>query len=627
MDILPSQARVLKFGPFELDLKTSELRKSGIRLKLRGQPLQVLQSLLEHPQEIVTRDQLRHQLWPDNTFVDYDLALKKAVNRLRDTLGDSAEHPRYIETIPRQGYRFIGIVQAAEEPSAADVVGQTSTAKVRPWRLFAVLSAAALAVLVFTASVGKLRTRIFAGSRTSGIHSLAVLPMENLSKDPSQDYFSDGMTDELTTELAQIGALRVISRTSAMHFKGTRETLPEIGSKLGADAVVEGSVTRAENRVRVTAQLIDVRSDRHLWAKTYERDLKDVLQLQDELVRDIEEEIRIKLGPEESSRRTEARPVNPEAHEAYLKGRYFYEKLSVPGFREGLAYYQQAVKLDPGYAPAYVGLAASYKELGVWGALPPREAAAHASEAVEKALALDDASGDAHAVRGHIRFLWDWDWAGAEREYKRAMELGPPSTDTRIQYAVYLSALGRHDEAIAVMREARALDPVSAPANELLGDVYYWAHEFDEAINQGRKTLALYPDLSANYYYLGRCYEQKGMYHEAVEQYLKGKTLDGATAEQLARYREAFAKSGRKGFVRENLRTVLAVSRGRYVDPSWMADLYARLDDKDRVFECLERAYQERSHNVALINTEPVFDGLHSDPRFHDLLRRLHLAK
>jgi TolB-like protein/DNA-binding winged helix-turn-helix (wHTH) protein/Tfp pilus assembly protein PilF len=625
MDILPNQPRVLKFGVFELDLQGGELRKSGTRLKLAGQPLQVLQTLLERPNEIVTRDQLRQQLWPDNTFVDYDLALKKAVNRLRDVLGDSAENPRYIETIPRQGYRFIGLVQAAEEPGPADVVAQTRTIKGRRWRLLVALSAAAAAVLIFALNVGRFRTRILAGSRSPEIHSLAVLPLENLSKDPSQDYFSDGITDALTTELAQIGALRVISRTSATHFKGAQETLPEIGRKLGADAIVEGSVTRGENRVRITAQLIDARADRHLWAKTYERDLKDVLGLQDEVVRDIAEEIRIKLRPEERTRLTETRMVNPQAHEAYLKGRYFYERMSVTGFRKGLEYYQQAVKLDPSYAPAYVGLAASYKELGTWGALSPREAAAHASEAVAEALALDSTSGDAHAVLGHIHFLWDWDWAGAEREYKRAMELAPPSTDTRIQYAVYLSAVGRHDEAIAVMREARALDPVSPPANGLLGVVYYWAHRFDEAIDQFQKTLAMYPDFSTDHFFLGRCYEQKGIYNEAVEEYLKAMALDGTAAEELAKYRETSVKSGRKGFLKEELRSAIASSKSHYFDSTAIAELYARLEEKDQAFQWLEKAFQQRSHNVALVNTEPMFDGLHSDPRFQDLLRRLHL--
>jgi adenylate cyclase len=470
-----------------------------------------------------------------------------------------------------------------------------------------------------------LRSRILAGSPTSEIHSLAVLPLENMSEDPDQDYFSDGLTDALTTELAQIGALRVISRTSAAHFKGTRETLPEIGHQLNVDAIVEGSVTRSEKRVRITAQLIDTRSDRHLWARTYERDLKDILFLQDDVARDIAEEIRIKLKPEERTRLAEARPVNPEAHEAYLKGRYFYEKLSIPGFKDAVNYYLQAVKMDGSYAPAYVGLAASYKELGVWGALRPNEAASLSTRTVEKALALDNASGDAHAVMGHIHFLWDWDWQGAEREYRRALELGPPSTDTRIQYAVYLSAVGRHDDAVAVMREARTLDPISNPSNGLLGAVYYWARRFDEAIDQFQKTLALYPNSSMDHGFLGRCYEQKRMYPAALEEYLQEKTLDGATKEELARSRNAFVKSGMNGFLEEEIKSSMVRSKDHYVDSFWIAELHARRGERDQAFQWVEKAYEQRSHNMAFIKTDPMLDSLHSDSRYQNLLSRMNL--
>jgi TolB-like protein/DNA-binding winged helix-turn-helix (wHTH) protein len=625
MVTMPSQPPVVKFAVFEVDLQAGEIRKAGVKQKLAGQPFQVLQVLLEHPQEIVTREELRERLWPGNTFVDYELALKKAVNRLREVLGDSAESPRFIETVPRRGYRFLGSVEPVERPGAVPTIAPSPTRLRIPWALTSALTLALIAALLIGLNVDKLRTRIFAKSRALEIRSIAVLPLQNLSNDPNQEYFSDGITDALTTELAQIRSLRVISRTSAMHFKGTRETLPDIGRQLHVDAVVEGSISRSENRVRITAQLIEAPSDRHLWARSYERDFRDVLALQDEVARDIAEEIRVKLTPEERIRLSDARPVNPEAHEAYLKGRYFYERLSVAGFKEGLRYYQEAAKVDPSYAPAYVGVAASYKELGVFGALPPREAAAGASEAVRKALALDSTSGDAHAVLGHIHFLWDWDWTGAEREYKRAMELGPPSTDTRIQYAVYLSAFGKHDEAIEVMRGARILDPVSPPANSLLGDVYYRAHRFDEAIDQFQKTLAMRPDSSFDHFCLGLCYDRKGMYPEAVEEYLKSKKLGGASTEELATLREAFVKSGRKGLLREELKSTIAKSKSHYVDPYWTAELYARLDEKDQAFQWLERAYQERSHTLALINTEPMLDSLNSDPRFQDLLRRMNL--
>ena len=263
----PSPPRVAKFGVFEVDLRAGEIRKAGVRQKLAGQPFQVLQALLEHPQEIVTREELRERLWPGNTFVDYELALKKAVNRLREVLGDSAESPRFIETVPRHGYRFLGAVEAAERPSAVPAIAASPTGMKIARTLTAGLALALFAALVLGFNIAKLRTRIFAKSRSLEIRSIAVLPLENLSKDPNQDYFSDGITDALTTELAEIGSLRVISRTSAEHFKGRKETLPQIGRELNVDAVVEGSITRSENRVRITAQLIEAPGDRHLWAK------------------------------------------------------------------------------------------------------------------------------------------------------------------------------------------------------------------------------------------------------------------------------------------------------------------------------------------------------------------------
>jgi TolB-like protein/DNA-binding winged helix-turn-helix (wHTH) protein/Tfp pilus assembly protein PilF len=619
MDPLPSKPSLLTFGIFKVDLKACELRKAGIKQKLAPQPFQVLQALLERPGEIVAREQLRDLLWPDNTFVDYDLALKKAINRLREVLGDSADTPRYIETVPRQGYRFLAEVRGVDSP----VPSRTEVARVH-WKLAVGLSCAIAAALLFAFNVDRLRTRIFAKSRSLEIRSIAVLPLQNLSNDPNQDYFSDGITDALTTELAQIGALRVISRTSAEHFKGTRETLPEIARKLNVDAIVEGSVTRSENRVRITAQLIDARSDRHLWAETYERNLRDVLALQAEVSRDIATEVKVKLTPQEQARLSSARSIAPETYEAYLKGRYYYEKLSVAGFREALRYYQEALNSDSNYAPAYVALADAYTKLGIWNGLPSREAASKAKAAAERALALDDALGDAHATLGNIHFVWDWEWAAAEREYKRALDLGPLSTNARIQYAVYLSAMGRHYEAIAEMKEAHALDPVSHPTNLVLAFVYYLAHRFDEAIDQEKKTLALYPDSAPAHNTLGLCYEQKGMYPQAVGEYLKEKSLNGATKDELTTFRQAFARSGINGY----LEATNPKSKRQYATPYSTGERYARVGDKGQAVEWLEKAYQERAdHHMAFIKAEPMLDSLRSDPRFQDLLRRMGLLQ
>jgi TolB-like protein/DNA-binding winged helix-turn-helix (wHTH) protein/Flp pilus assembly protein TadD len=620
---MPNQPQVLKFGIFEVDLQAGEVRKAGMKQKLAGQPFQVLQALLERPHEIVTREELRERLWPGNTFVDYDLALKKAVNRLREVLGDSAESPHFIETIPRRGYRFLGTLDAAEQPNAVPAATLPPTRRRIPGALTAGLVLALIAVLLIGLNVDKLRTRIFAKSRSLEIRSIAVLPLQNLSNDPSQDYFSDGITDALTTELAQIGALRVISRTSADHFKGTRETLPEIGRKLNVEAIVEGSVTRSENRVRITAQLIDVQTDRHLWARSYERDIQDILGLQAEVSRDIASEVKIKLTPQDQARLSNARSIAPETYEAYLKGRYYLEKLSISGFKEGLGYYQQAVTRDPNYAPAYVGLAECYEALGMWGALPPREARSQAKTAAEKALALDDTLGEAHGALGHIHFTYDWDWPDAEREFKRALELDPSTSITRVRYATYLSAMGRHDEALAQIKEAHALDPVSHITNGLMGAVYFWARRFDEAIDQFNKTLVLYPDSAADHGYLALSYEQKRMYGEAVKEHLKQKELNGVSKEELSVLRQAFASSGMKGFLRADLRSTIATSKPQYLTAWDFAQLYARLGENDQAFEWLEKSYQERGHYFAFMKVDPSFDGLHSDPRFQELLHRM----
>src|SRR6266436_3343400 len=399
---MPNQPQVVKFGVFEVDLTAGEVRKAGMKQKLAGQPFQVLQALLEHPQEIVTREELRERLWPGNTFVDYELGLKKAVNRLREVLGDSAESPHFIETVPRRGYRFLGSVEAVERPLAVP-----PTRLKTHWRLAGALALAAIAALLFWLNIGKLRTRIFAKSPSTEIRSLAVLPLQNLSNDPNQDYFSDGITDALTTELAQIGSLRVISRTSAEHFKGTRETLPEIGRKLNVEAIVEGSVTRSENRVRITAQLIDVQTDRHLWARSYERELKDVLAMQDEVARDIAGEIRINVTDRQRTNLQAPVQVDPQAHEDYLRGRYWWHRRGRENELKGLQYFEQAVQVDPSYALAWSGIADSYIVMAHHGGLPPKDAMPKARAAALKALQLDRSLAEAHTSLAMVKLSYE----------------------------------------------------------------------------------------------------------------------------------------------------------------------------------------------------------------------------
>src|SRR6202049_3662617 len=592
MITMPSQPRIIKFGVFEVDLLAGEVRKAGIRQKLAGQPFQVLQVLLEHPQEIVTREELRQRLWPGNTFVDYELALKKAINRLREVLGDSADSPHFIETVPRRGYRFLGTVEAVERHAAIPITPAPTTRMKIPWALTGGLALAGIAALLFGFNIDKLRTRIFAKSRSLEIRSIAVLPLENLSKDPNQDYFSDGITDALTTELAQIGSLRVISRTSAMHFKGTRETLPEIGRELNVDAVVEGSITRSENRVRITAQLIEAPSDRHLWAKSYERDLKDVLALQDEVARDIAEEIRIKLTPEERTRLAVARPIDPAAHEVYLRGRYWWHRRGRESELKGLQYFEQAVRLDPSYAPAWAGIADSYIVMAHHGVLPPREAMPKARAAALNALQLDSSLAEAHTSLALVKPAYEWDYAAAENEFTRAIELNPNYSTAHHWYAHYLVIKRRFPEALNEIQRAHDLDPYSLVINDFWGLALYSSRDYERALAQFRSMLELDPSgKSFVYESLAQVYEQQGDYTRAIEQRRNALILSGG-AQDAASLANAYAAGGAEAYWRKR---VELAQRALAALALVMAILFAHQGDRDAALKSWQRAYQEHS--------------------------------
>jgi eukaryotic-like serine/threonine-protein kinase len=466
---------------------------------------------------------------------------------------------------------------------------------------------------------------------SASIKSLVVLPLQNLSGDPEQEYFADGMTEELTSDLSKISAINVISRTSAMRYKGAKMSLPEIARELNVDGVIEGSVEREGDRVRITAQLIHAPTDTHLWAESYERDLRDVLSLQGEVARDVADKVRITLTPKERAQLTVPRPIDPAAYEAYLKGVYFLENFygrhSTNDLNEGLKYFQQAVELDSNYALAYVGMADCYRRLGVGGALPPRESNSKAKEAVQKALSIDNGLAEAHATLAHLRFLYDWDWAGAEDEYARALALNARSANTHLVYAIYLSAMGKHDSAIEEMKIAHSLDPVSPTTNVMLGFVYYLARRFDEAIEQFQKTLSLYPDSERAHALIGSCYEHKGMYSEAIQEYLKSAEIRGTSKKELMTQRRAFVNSSFRGYLEEELKSDIAKSRKQYFPSSEFATLYARLGEEDRAFENLQKAYNERAHTIALIKVLPDLDNLRSDPRFAEFLRKVRLPQ
>jgi TolB-like protein/DNA-binding winged helix-turn-helix (wHTH) protein/Tfp pilus assembly protein PilF len=621
--------RLLRFGQFELDLRTAEIYKEGKRIKLQEQPCQVLALLIERPGELVSREELRKRLWANDTFVDFDHGVNIAINKLRDALGDSPERPRFIETLPRRGYRFIAPVDAPKTSHDGELPTQVPSSRagrVGPglitWHRALLPALLGLSfIVVFFSFVRYGRGR----SALSNIRSLAVLPLENLSRDPAQDYFADGMTDELITSLAKLQTMKVISRSSVMRYKGTNKPLPEMARELNVEGIIEGTVLRSGNRVRITVQLIRAATDQHLWAETYEGNVEDVLRLQDAVARAVAGEIRVKLGPEEKARLGKSPSVNPAAYEAYLRGRYnFYDRWTKEGFVAASHYFEEAIAKDPQYAPAYAGLA-DYYTLGGFTGQPftNREAVERARELAAKALQLDDGSAEAHIAMANVLFRYDWNWAEAEKEFKRGIELNRNAPSSYSHYAMYLGVLGRQEEAIVAMKRAIALDPFSALMNSALGVVLQWSGRDSEAAEQARKAVALDPFLSQGHLVLARAYDQLGRYDEAIVEHLETDTLDGIDPSAVAGFKRAYMSSGINGYRRKRMEWENQRARSGKANYHLIALLSAELGDKDAAFQWMEKAYQERLLTMPNIKVAPGLRSLHGDPRFADLVRRV----
>jgi len=608
-EIMRSEQRIVRFGVFEVDLRGGELRQQGVRIKLQEKPFQVLARLLEHPGEVVTREELRERLWPGDTFVDFDHSLNIAIAKLREALGDSADAPHFVETLPRRGYRFIYPV---EKPGAP-----TQTPRYWPRGLWiAALVLVALALGLVSSNVSGLRDRLLGRPAPGEITSIAVLPLANLSGDTEEDYFSDGMTDALITELGQISALRVISRQSVMQYKGTHKPLPEIARELNVDAVMEGSALHEGERVRITAQLVQAVPERHLWAESYERDLSSVLSLQREVARAIAGEIRVTLTQQEQARLARAHLVNPEAYEAYLKGRYHWNKRTPENIKKGLAFFEQAIAIDPAYAVAYAGVADSLIiDNASYIGLSPEEVLRRATAAATKALELDDTLAEAHTSLAVILSTRYWDWAGAEREYKRAIELSPGYSTAHQWYAEFLSYAGRHDEALAQIGLAREIDPTSLVINAEVGTLRVFASRLDEGIEQLGRTLELDPTFFLAHAALGRAYMRKKLHKEAIAEFGK--------AEAKALLAHAYAVTGERAEARKILDEVERLWKQGYAPATDMAKVYAGLQETDQAFAWLEKAYEARDPNLIMIDVEPEYDSLRSDPRFRSLLTRM----
>jgi TolB-like protein/DNA-binding winged helix-turn-helix (wHTH) protein len=597
-----------RFGTFKLNAQTGELSNNGQKLQVRDQPLKLLLAMLEQPGELVTREQLVRRVWPDGTFVDFDRGLNKAVLHLREALGDSAEHPQFIETLPRKGYRFVAPVtqDLPEVPTASTI--PVSERPIRPrFRLWmAAVLVLAIVAIVMVANLGGARDWI--GNRfhpNVQIGALAVIPLENLSGDPDQEYFADGITDELITNIAKMSQARVVSRTSVMHYKGSRKTLKQIARELNVDAIVEGTVQRSGDRVRITAQLIQASTDSHLWAESYEQDLRGILELQRNVATDIARQVDTIIKPLHSTR-----SVNPEAYVAYLKGRFEFYRYTKEGWRKAIEYFNEAIQHDPAFAPAHVGLSACYLAGVGWEALPPEELPKGKAEA-EKALQLDDQLASAHFVMAGA-YYQEWRWQDAEKEFQRAFELDANDVLGRQWFSNYLLNVGRFEEAINQQELARAADPFSPLINTNLAKAYYYARHFDRAIAQAQETLKLDPKYPGAWAFLERAYRHMGMADQAVS------TRLAADPDQAQTIQLAYRQSGMSGVLRAE-----AESYQRAGALFEAARCYAQLGEKDRVFDLLEAYYARHYPGLSRLKVDPDFDPVRSDPRFQDLLRRV----
>jgi TolB-like protein/DNA-binding winged helix-turn-helix (wHTH) protein len=614
MNISSQERSVLRFGAFDLDVGSGELRKGGVLVKLQSQPFQLLALLAGRPGQVVSRDEIRRALWGDETFVDFDQSINFCVNKLRDALDDDPQKPRYIETVPRRGYRFIAsvIAPAAESgPPPEEIVIRR-----RPrWLL------AAGAVLFLVAIALTARSVIPSRFETKPIKSLAVLPLENLSRDPEQDYFADGMTDDLIADLSKIGALRVISRTSVMQYKGTRKTVPEIARELNVDAVLEGTVERDQGRVRITAQVIAAAPERHLWAEKYEASLSDILRVQDSVAKSVAQAIQAKVTQQAP------RAVDPEAYEAYLKGRYFLAPGGEQNSAKSLQYFQQAIQKDPNYALAWTGQAAAYVRLASWGVLPRKEAALGAQAAAEKALALDNTLVSPIVSLAAIKIHYEWDWSGGEELCKRVIESHPNDGEAHSAYSMLLAATGRKQEAVAEERLALRADPLNSVFASSLTWRLYLTHNYEEAEREWHKLHAWWHPEWQGDYIIDSIYLATGRTQEAVKGLQAAAAMNQhKTLLELMFLGHALGVTGAREEGQKVLAEMQALSRTRYVPPDYIAMVYEGLGDREQALQWYEKAVEERSVNFWVFPDQRL-DGIRSDPRFQRLMRRMGLRR
>ena len=571
-EVSAGMSAAVQFGEFQADLQARELRKQGIRVALQDQPFQVLTALLEQPGRLITRDVLQRRIWPDVAFIDSERGLNKAVNRLRHALGDCSAQPKFIETLPKRGYRWIAPV-------------------------------------------------------LHDIRSLAILPLANLSGDPHRAHWADGITDELINNLAQISGVTVISRTSCLRFKDSALPLCEIARQLHVDAVIEGSVVVSEQKLGICVQLVEPFADRHLWAADYEAQLDEIVSLQRQIARAIARELHGHLTPAAEIHLAAVAPrVRPEVYEACMKGRLFWNRRTEADLEKGIDCFERAIALDPGYAEAYVGVADSRIMLGIFGLRPPRQVFPEARAAAEKALALDSNRAAAHTSLGTVLSMYDWDAPAAEQRFKHALELNPNSATAHQWYSAHLSAAGRNQEAIAFVEKARSLDPLSVVVNAFLGLTYFKARQFTSAVRAAQEAVELDPNNPFAHYVLSRTLCGTGEFQDAVAEAEAACRFSGNRLPFAAHVGYAYGRAGHRAKAQAVLGELQELRATRYVSAYETAVIYLALEEVSAAVEWLERSLEERAAKLTEI-FDPVFDGVRDHPVLQKVMRTLHLKQ
>lgn len=641
---MPSPNAIYRFGPYELRTRARELYKHGVKVRLRPQPFQVLHILLERAGDVITREELRKELWPAETFVDFEHGLNTAIKELRGVLSDSAGEPRYIETLPRLGYRLIARVEAetaaSREVGAPEIANQVkpagdegavhepepAAAKRTHWAAPVGLAAVLILGLAGYWQWGRAKA---ARQRVSERRMLAVLPFENLTGDASQDYFSDGLTEEMISQLGRLDPqhLGVIARTSVMHYRQGQEPLEQIGRELAVQYVLEGSVRRESGQVRISAQLIQMKDQTHLWSRQYDRQLGSLLALQGEIAQEIADEIQLALGERNPDRvvpRTPLPAPTSEAYDLHLRGLYFWNKRTVAGFQQAIESFQQAIAKDPNYARAFAGLADSYALIADYGTQPPEEFMSKARASALKALEIDPSLPEAHTTFALILQSHDWDWQTAEKEFRRAIELNPNYATAHHWYAEHLMWRGRFDEALQESEQARQLDPLSLIIAADNGAILYYSRQYDRAIEKLHSVLEMDPDYPRALLIVP-AYAEKGRVTEALA-LIEAHRLQMSIPYYWAFLAHVYGRTGRTEPARHALNELLRLNPHAPIDPVMLAWACAETSENDQALAWLEKAYEQHSTRLVGLKVNPVFDPLRNDPRFQDLLRRVGLA-